>query len=296
MSACAGADGHIQRTPAHARHPDSLHRLGVVPWRLQRRLRDRPAGRIFDRRGGHRQRSRTRVSRQLDAGVYLVEVRERDIDLRVRIDAGTVHTELADAYLRHGLHRTVVRLDSAGAARASRSTASTCAAGRVPPRCASCAGRKPQPDAAPDQRLLGFEALGKGSELIAQDNTEAWRAALEPLREAARHFQAANDLQSLAEAEYQRGYVEYNLLFDFADSRRTAESALAHFRAAGDDVGAQRAAMLLALDEFGIAGGMGPEAPRAEQLRAARYRRAAHDRGAGVLRGARHAERRACTR
>src|SRR3954466_4079451 len=38
--------------------------------------------------------------RQLGAGVYLVEVRERDIDLRVRIDAGEKHTELADAYLR----------------------------------------------------------------------------------------------------------------------------------------------------------------------------------------------------
>src|SRR5690349_16640012 len=53
------------------------------------------------------------LARQLDAGVYLLEVRERDIDLRVRIDAGTTHTELADAFLRHGLHRAVVRLAEA---------------------------------------------------------------------------------------------------------------------------------------------------------------------------------------
>jgi hypothetical protein len=50
------------------------------------------------------------VTRQLRAGVYLLEVRERDIDLRVKVDAGTVHAELADAYLRHGLHRLVVSL------------------------------------------------------------------------------------------------------------------------------------------------------------------------------------------
>jgi hypothetical protein len=51
------------------------------------------------------------VSRQLRAGTYLVEIRERDIDLHIRIDAGAGHTELADAYLRHGLHRAVVSLE-----------------------------------------------------------------------------------------------------------------------------------------------------------------------------------------
>src|SRR5690348_2383604 len=51
-------------------------------------------------------------TRQLRAGVYLVEVRERDIDLRVGIDGSQGHTDLADAYLRHGLHRTVVSFDA----------------------------------------------------------------------------------------------------------------------------------------------------------------------------------------
>src|ERR1044071_2981716 len=50
------------------------------------------------------------LTRHLDAGVYLVEVRERDVDLRVRVDTGTTHTELADTFQRHGLHCTVVRL------------------------------------------------------------------------------------------------------------------------------------------------------------------------------------------
>ena len=41
-------------------------------------------------------------SRQLREGEYLIEIRERDIDLRVGIDTGEQHTDLADAYLRHG--------------------------------------------------------------------------------------------------------------------------------------------------------------------------------------------------
>jgi tetratricopeptide (TPR) repeat protein len=205
------------------------------------------------------------LSRQLDAGVYLVEVRERDIDLRVRVDAGNRHSELADAYLRHGLYRTVVRLTEPTRLDLTLDSVDLrnwkgAAALRILrwPETAA--------DAPPDERLLGFEALGKGSELIARDTTQAWQAALEPFRGAARHFQAANDLQSLAEAEYQAGYVESALLFRFAESRRTALSALAHFQAAGDSVGAQRAELLLALDEFNLASGVSPDAPRAQQL------------------------------
>ena len=60
--------------------------------------------------------------RQLRAGVYVVEIRERDIDLRVQIDSDNLHTELADAYLRHGLHRTVVSLDQPAALRVTLSS------------------------------------------------------------------------------------------------------------------------------------------------------------------------------
>ena len=62
--------------------------------------------------------------RQLRAGIYVVEVRERDIDVRVGIDAGKQHAELADAYLRHGLHRTVVSLEQPAAVRISVSMCS----------------------------------------------------------------------------------------------------------------------------------------------------------------------------
>jgi CHAT domain-containing protein/tetratricopeptide (TPR) repeat protein len=204
------------------------------------------------------------VSRQLRAGVYLLEIRERDIDLRVKVDAGSLHTELADAYLRHGLHRLVVSLEQPAAVRLTLSSVDQrswhgAAALRIL-RWPAAAG-----DARPDERLLGFKALGRGNELVARDNTKSWRASIAPLREAAAHFRAANDQQSLAEAEYQRGWVEFNDLHDFESGRRTAEDAVAHFKAAGDQVGMQRASMLLGLQEFNLASQMSPDVPRSEQ-------------------------------
>jgi tetratricopeptide (TPR) repeat protein len=127
--------------------------------------------------------------------------------------------------------------------------------------------RWPQPtqDAPVDERLLGYMALGKGNELIARTDAASWRAAILPMRQAAAHFEAANDLQALAEAEYQRGYVEFNLLYEFQDGRRSAEASQTHFIAAGDETGAARAAVLRALNEFNIATAMAADVPRAEQ-------------------------------
>ncbi len=159
--------------------------------------------------------------RQLDAGEYLLEIRERDIDLRVGVEDGTYRTELADAFLRHGLHRTVVSLGAPARLRITLSSIDQrswkgAAAVRI------LRWPKRAPGAPPDDRLLGFRALGEANSLIAQGNSEAWRAALAPMREATRRFQAANDLQALAETEYQRGWLERSLLFDFDASRRTA--------------------------------------------------------------------------
>ncbi|HEU5137209.1 MAG TPA: CHAT domain-containing protein [Steroidobacteraceae bacterium] len=203
-------------------------------------------------------------SRQLRAGAYLVEIRERDIDLRISIDAGAQHTELADAYQRHGVHRTVVSLAQPASveitlASVDQRTWRGAAAVRIL--------RWPQsaPDDSPDQRLLGYMALGRANALIARPDRASWHAAIHPFRQAAAHFAAANDMQALAEAEYQRSAVEFNLLFEFASGRRTAETAQAHFAAADDATGEARATVLLALNEFSIASAMGPDVPRTER-------------------------------
>jgi CHAT domain-containing protein len=198
------------------------------------------------------------LSRRLRPGTYVIEVRERDIDLRISIDAGDLHTELADAYLRHGVHRAVVSLEQNESLRVSLSSIDQrtwrgAAAVRI------LHWPRPSSDAPLDERLLGYMALGAGGELVAANTSESWRAAIRPLRQAAAHFEAANDMRALAEAEYQRGYVEFNLLYEFEAGRRSAELAQRHFAAAGDDTGVARAAVLRALNELNIASSMGPE-------------------------------------
>src|SRR5688572_20740636 len=121
------------------------------------------------------------LSRRLRAGVYLVEVRERDIDLRVGVDAGSAHIELADAYLRHGLHRTVVSLGDAQTLRLTLTSIDQrswrgAAAVRI---LRWPHGTNPRENGgSSDERLLGFLALGQGSELVARGNKDSWRAAL----------------------------------------------------------------------------------------------------------------------
>lgn len=202
--------------------------------------------------------------RQLRPGIYVIEVRERDIDLRVKVDAGSQHTELADAYLRHGLHRTVVSLDQPAPVRISLSSIDQ-RAWRGAAAVRILRWPQSQLDAPVDERLLGYMALGKASELIARRDTASWRTAIMPLQLAAAHFEATNDLQALAEAEYQRGYVELNLLYEFSAGLRSAEASQMHFAAAGDEAGAARAEVLRALNEFNIAVSMDAEVPRAEQ-------------------------------
>jgi tetratricopeptide (TPR) repeat protein len=203
------------------------------------------------------------LSRLLDVGVYLLEIRERDIDLNATLDTGAQRVSLADVSPRHGLLRRVVRLEAPARLRVTLDSSDVrgwkgAAAIRIL--------RWPQvaPDGV-DQRLLGFEALGTAGELIASGTPDGWRAALEPLREAARRFQAEHDLQSLAEAEYQRGRLELAMLFDFDDGRRSAELAVSHFRSAGDALGMRRASVLLAEHELALAAGMAPAARDAQR-------------------------------
>ncbi len=206
------------------------------------------------------------LTRQLREGVYLLEIRERDIDLRVTVDAGGQSTELGDAYLRHGVHRLVVSLDRPAPVKLTlnsidQRTWRGAAAVRIlhwPPSAA---------DAPPDERLMGFIALGRANELVARADKESWRDSLLPFRQAAAHFERARDQRSLAETQYQQGWVEYLLLYEYEDGLRSAELAQANFDAVGDETGAQRAANLRALNEFQVAAAMGPEVPRIDQRR-----------------------------
>lgn len=192
------------------------------------------------------------VTRQLRAGTYLVEIRERDIDLRARVETGTQGNDLADAFLRHGVHRLVVTLDSPQPVRVILSSIDQRswrgnAAVRILRWPKSALG------ATPDERLLGFTAVGKANQFVASRDRTVWRSAIAPLEEAEDHFRAARDLRSLAETEYYRGFVEFNLLLDFVAARRSAEAAQSHYLAVSDELGMHRASMLLSLAEANLA-------------------------------------------
>lgn len=204
------------------------------------------------------------LTRQLREGVYLLEIRERDIDLRVKVESGEIRAELGDAYLRHGLHRMVVRLDTPAAVKVTLASIDQrswrgAAAVRI------LRWPRPAANAPPDERLLGYIDLGKGNELVARSDKESWSAAVEPLRSAINHFQVAGDARAQAEAEYQLGWVQHFLLYDYEDARRTAEAAESHFSHVDDDLGVQRSAVLRAMSEFALANTMGPDVPRSEQ-------------------------------
>src|SRR6185295_8270969 len=54
------------------------------------------------------------VARPLEAGVYLVEVRERDIDVRLVVDGPGTHSESEDEVPRHGVLHRIVSLRAPG--------------------------------------------------------------------------------------------------------------------------------------------------------------------------------------
>ncbi|MBC8027328.1 MAG: CHAT domain-containing protein [Steroidobacteraceae bacterium] len=203
------------------------------------------------------------VSRHLPSGTYLLEIRERDIDLSVRIDAGPRRIELADAYLRHGLHRTVVSLDEARSVRISLTNAEH-RGWRGGAAIRILRWPKAALEGGPDRRLSGFIALGEGNELVARGTPEDWRAAIEPMRRAAAHFREARDLRSLAETDYQRGNIEFDLLLDFQAARASAMSAIVNYRLVGDATGVARANLLLGLAEVNLAGDKAPQELRAQ--------------------------------
>src|SRR5688572_14282581 len=54
------------------------------------------------------------VAFDLEPGEYLVEARERDIDVRLTVETGRSRQEIEDNVPRHGLHAVVVSLPAAG--------------------------------------------------------------------------------------------------------------------------------------------------------------------------------------
>src|SRR3954462_14185936 len=107
-------------------------------------------------------------TRSLQAAAYLVEVRERDIDLQVVVDGPGVHYKVEDKVPRHGVLHVVVSLSAPGELNlALRSVDHRSKSGSAHVRIARW---QRGAAAAPDDLELGFMALAAAGELTAANS------------------------------------------------------------------------------------------------------------------------------
>lgn len=207
--------------------------------------------------------SPTRISANFPAGTYLLEVRERGIDVRVVSTAGTTQSDLRDSVPRHGLHAHVFSLAAPGELAVEiRSADHRNNTGQV----ALKVSRWKRPaDSASTERERGFAAFGAAGQFTAVGTQESWAKAAAALNESIAHFDAAGDRAARAQAQYTLGHLQYLERDDRPAAIRAAEAAADDYSSMDDGVGAQRAAMLRAASEIELASGMNPSAQRAEQ-------------------------------
>jgi CHAT domain-containing protein/tetratricopeptide (TPR) repeat protein len=202
------------------------------------------------------------LSRQLDAGAYLIEVREQEIDVRVTVDAGTAHSELEDLAPRHGTVFKIVSLAAGAEIRLqARSVDHKTKRGRVDVRIARWRRAPAEP---PSEAESGFVALATAGELSAVNSPTSLAGAADTLHEAFKHFEAAGDDASRATAAYALANVQY-VRNDWTATVRATESAAEAYRSADDPAGLQNAATLRSAAELELASGMNAGTQRAEQ-------------------------------
>ena len=202
-------------------------------------------------------------SRALGIGTYLVEVRERDIDLRVLIDAAAAHAELEDEVPRHGVHFKVVEISTPTELRiVVRSADHPSKRGTALVRVA----RWRRAQAAPPSELeLGYTAFGTAGEHTALATPESWARAADQLHEASTHFETARAESAHAQAEYALANLQYLGRDEWAAAVRAAGAAGDAYDAANDEVGVNNAGTVRAAAELELAAGMDAGTQRAEQ-------------------------------
>jgi len=200
---------------------------------------------------------------QLPPGVYLVEVRERDVDLRVVIDAPGSHAELEDGVQRHGLHADVVRLHSPAQLRIEARSADY--GGKRGKAQIRVSRWKYPVDTAADDVENGFAAFGASGRETARGEPAGWERAAQQLRRASALFAGASDGQARAQAEYSLGSLEYLLRMQWQAAIRAADTAADEYESLDDQAGWHRAGVLRASAEIEIAAGMSASSQTAER-------------------------------
>lgn len=206
---------------------------------------------------------RPRIEHDLTPGSWLIEVRERDLDLRVVVEAAGARSELVDHVPRHGLHAQVVRV--AAPARLVVELSSADHRKKTGQGTVSIARWNTSAEARAGELERGFEALGVAGAQMAVNTPEANARAADKLHEAIAHFEAAGDDAAQAQALYTLANLQYRARDEFAAAIRATEAASKSFRASNDDLGVQNSETLRAAAEIELATAMNAGTQRAEQ-------------------------------
>jgi CHAT domain-containing protein len=202
------------------------------------------------------------VARDLAPGAYLIEIREREIDVRVIVDSGSNHAELEDTTPRHGSVFKVVSLEAPGQLRVQlRSVDHRTKTGSA---TLSIARWKRGLHTAPSDLETGFGEFAEALQQSATGRPESVAHAADRLHEAMTRFEAAHDDAALAAAAYELANVQYSG-DGWTAAVRATEAATDAYKDVADEAGVQNAAALRAACELEIASGMNPGTQRAEQ-------------------------------
>jgi tetratricopeptide (TPR) repeat protein len=203
------------------------------------------------------------VRRDLAAGTWLVEVRERGIDLRVTVDAPGVHDEQREATPRHGSFYEVVSLAAPGELRVVvRSDDHPATRGAALVRIA---GFRAARDGEPSPLELGYRAWARAGAENALATPESWARAADKLNEAILHFEEADAEHARAGAAYALANLQHGKRDDWSAAIRAAEVAAEAFDATDDQEGVQNAAIIRGAAEIDLAAELDAGTQRAEQ-------------------------------
>src|SRR5262245_62764404 len=115
------------------------------------------------------------IARTLQRGVYLVDVREQEIDLRVRVEAGGKSRTLEDRAPRYGGVYAIVSLDSPAELRIEISSVDhKSRRGNAAVRIARWAR---EPGSVPGELEAGYQAQSEAGELTVVGDPPSWTRA-----------------------------------------------------------------------------------------------------------------------
>ena len=203
------------------------------------------------------------VTLALAAGVYLVDVREQQIDLRVTVEAKEFQAELLDKVPRHGALHEVVRLREGGELRVVvRSADHPTKHGSAKVRIARW---KNTSHSQASDLEMGYEALGAAGQQTALATPASWAIAVEKLYEAVEHFERAGADAARAQAAYTLAFIQIDSRDDWNAAARAAQIAIEAYESVDDEVGLQSAVMLRAAADMELAANMVADTQRAQQ-------------------------------